>query len=305
MARRLCFLLLTGMMTAWLAGTAMAQQTPAQPSPASPSATLEPEIVVEAAPLLEALPGFVDKALPAAHGKQLARWHGPICTVARGFFPQQEKAILARMDAVAQEAGLPATTPGCKPNVILLLTDQPDLLIDTMLDRYGSIFAPQPLLEVRRALARTGGEPVRVWYDKAAQSAKGQDLEMESNGKGGMSVQVKADPGNASRIGSLIRMSLRRTVIILDVRRVQGLTLNAVADHVAMLALGPFETDFDGNGLDTVLNLFRAGEGYRPSGLTDWDRALLKALYATKADISAAQQRHAITRRMAAGKDEP
>ncbi len=306
MVRRLSIVLLAGLtMVSLAAASAGAQQAPADPAPTGAPAALEQEIIVEAAPLLEALPGFVNKALPAAHGKQLARWHGPICTAARGFFPQQEKAILARMNAVAGEAGLPAAKPDCQPNVVLLLTDQPDLLIDTLLEKYGALFAPQPLLDVRRALARTNGDPVRVWYDKAAQSAKGQELEMESNGQGGMSLQVRADPGNATRIGSPIRLSLRRTVIILDVRRVQGLTLNAVADHVAMLALGPFETDFDGNGLDTVLNLFRAGEGARPAGLTDWDRALLRALYATKADISAAQQRHAITRRMATGKDEP
>lgn len=253
-----------------------------------------PEIVVQA-PGEAAPQAFVADVLDSTHGKQLARWHQPLCVTLRGFTPDQEGRFTRRLQEAASIAGLPPAREGCKPNAIVLLTDTPDRLIDRMLVQHPGIFAPAKPSEVRRKLA--DGGVARVWSVALTMGADGSTPDAAMKG-GATITAVKIAPGNATRLASATRADLFRSMAILDVKGLTGLPLDAVADHVAMRLLGQVG-ESEGSRLPSILSLFQTDASPRPLALTEWDRALLRELYTAPAGATADRQRQQITRRLA------
>lgn len=253
-----------------------------------------PEIVVQA-PGEAASQAFVGDVLDDTHGKQLARWHQPLCVTLRGFTPDQEGRFTKRLQEAASIAALPPAKTGCKPNAIVLLTTAPDLLIDRMLAQHPGIFAPAKPSEVRRKLA--DGGVARVWSVALTMGADGSTPDAAMKG-GATITSVKIAPGNATRLASATRADLFRAMVILDVKGLAGLPLDAVADHVAMRLLGQMG-EAEGGRLPSILSLFQTNAGPRPLTLTDWDRALLRELYTAPAGATADRQRRQIARRLA------
>lgn len=255
---------------------------------------LLPEVVVEA-PRAAQLEGFVDQALGRTHDKQLARWHRPICATLRGFTADQEASFTARLHAVTAIVGLDQPKAGCKPNAIVLLTDDPDRLIEAMLTDYPRIFAPAKVSDARAELAKGG--VVRFWSAAVTNSAQGSGADIMAVSAAGAATQVRVPPGNATRLASAARADMFRSMLVLDVRGLRGLPLMAVADHAAMRLLGQIgETGVEGP--PSILSLFQPGDGPRPFALTDWDRALLRELYAAPVSAGADRQRRQIARRL-------
>lgn len=252
-----------------------------------------PEIVVQA-PGEAASQAFVGDVLDSTHGKQLARWHQPLCVTLRGFTPDQEGRFTKRLQEAASIAGLPPPKAGCKPNAIVLLTDTPDPLVDRMLVQHPDIFAPAKPSEVRRKLA--DGGVARVWSVALTIGADGSTPDAATKG-GATITSVKIAPGNATRLASATRADLFRAMVILDVKGLAGLPLDAVADHVAMRLLGQMG-ETEGGRLPSILSLFQTDAGPRPLALTDWDRALLRELYTAPAATNADRQRRQIARRL-------
>lgn len=261
-----------------------------------------PEIVVQA-PGEAASQAFVGDVLDSTHGKQLARWHQPLCVTLRGFTPDQEGRFTRRLQEAAAIAGLPTPKAGCKPNAIVLLTDAPDRLIDKMLVQHPGIFAPSKPSEVRRKLAGDG--VARVWSVALTMGADGATPDVAAIG-GAVFASVRTAPGNATRLAGATRAGLFRSMVVLDVKGLVGLPLDAVADHVAMRLLGQMG-EAEGGRLPSILSLFQANAGARPLALTEWDRALLRELYTAPAGATADRQRQQIARRLTetAARQEP
>ena len=81
----------------------------------------------------------------------------------------------------------------------------------------------------------------------------------------------------ASRLSTQIVDQLFRTVVILDVDQVSGVSAAQLADYVAMVTLAQIDPDAETGGYASILNLF--GTGDAAPGLTEWDRAYLTGLY--------------------------
>jgi hypothetical protein len=91
---------------------------------------------------------------------------------------------------------------------------------------------------------------------------------------------------NDQVLGSHIVMnyleSLLSVLVVVDVRRIDGLGIGVAADCAAVLGLAKINPSADVAGTDSVLRLFTApDEGKTLSQLGMWDIAFLKALYST------------------------
>jgi hypothetical protein len=71
---------------------------------------------------------------------------------------------------------------------------------------------------------------------------------------------------------------MKRSFVIVDVDRLDGVTLEQLADYVAFVALAQIDPEADLSRFDSILNLFQPG-GMQTSGLSPWDRAYLDGLY--------------------------
>lgn len=257
-------------------------------------AQLEQEIVVEAQ-RGDPIQNFVDQALKDKRDDSIPRWYRSVCLAIRGFMPDQELKFRQYFVQVAEIAKLSVSSDRCKPNVIILLTDNPDRLISDMLKDYPRIFTPQKPSQVRESLAV--GDAVRSWHHAVTRNANGTENDVMDAGGVGVASVVNVGFGRASRLGSTIRPELFRTVVILDVRKLGGYGIDSVATHVGMLALGGFRANLD-TTQKTILNLFSEDPANRATDMSDIDRHMLSQLYSTTAANKAEWQRREMARKI-------
>lgn len=273
--------------------------------PSLPTLEMEDEVVVEGwRPLPEQIDNFVLEALPTKGARQLARWYRSICPVILGLPAEQAALMKLRLQVAAAEvAQLPSAKQGCKPNIAIFATDSPDALIEGLIKRYPKIYNPELSVKFRNVLGkpRDAHGAIRVWYRTRTTSADGLGPRIDGDGR-------RAIPTFSSPIPSRIivptREELQRVLIIIDPRQFQGQTVEAVADHLAMLVLGQFEGDV-GAGIPTILNLFSDNPSTMPTVMTEWDKTMLRGLYAAKEDYTIWKQRRYVARHMKEAIEQP
>ena len=72
-------------------------------------------------------------------------------------------------------------------------------------------------------------------------------------------------------------------VVVVDQEQTEDLELAPLTDYIAMIALAQIRRDADSEpgAAPTILRLFDDTDTERPQGLSTWDQAFLKSLYAT------------------------
>ena len=113
--------------------------------------------------------------------------------------------------------------------------------------------------------ARTGNPAIEI---------RGGDKSDRSAAFGGAPVVNIEGP---SRIYSGIRDAMQSVIIIVDSTKLTGTTWQQLGDYLAVVSLAQVDLDADPTAYDSILNLFRNPKAY--SGLTDWDRSYVHALY--------------------------
>lgn len=259
-----------------------------------PPADLLPEIVVEA-PGEEEIVAFVGQALPENRNRQLARWHNPLCVAMRGFGPTMAQRFQQQIQSIATIGGLEAPAAGCRPNVIIILIDEPDLLVDRIMKRYGYMFRPASTDDVRAALGEQ--HAVRIWYTTIKTGAL-NNAPQEQDEYGNPIVEQGRGPPDNTRLAHITRSDLLWAMVVLDRPALASKSVESVASHVGMRLMGAFAADTQQATIPTILNLFQ-GELPRAAALTDWDRALLRELYAAPVAGHIDPQRRQIARRLA------
>jgi hypothetical protein len=89
-----------------------------------------------------------------------------------------------------------------------------------------------------------------------------------------------------SRLSAGLRSELLHVLIIVDARKLKGMSLETVSDYIALLSLTRVGSLDACDRLPSILDLFAAacGERARPATLSEADSAFLQALYATTLD---------------------
>jgi hypothetical protein len=80
-----------------------------------------------------------------------------------------------------------------------------------------------------------------------------------------------------SRIHNGTRDDLLYVIIVVDTTKVKGTTWQELGDYLALVSLAQIDPDTSPTDFDSILNLFSNPAAY--SGLTDWDRSYVRALY--------------------------
>ena len=73
-----------------------------------------------------------------------------------------------------------------------------------------------------------------------------------------------------------------RVFVIVDRARLHGVTFGQLAAYVAMVSFAKLNPSAHLGNAPTILRLFSGAPQVAPAGLTDWDQAFLKSLYATE-----------------------
>lgn len=270
------------LLLALLAAQALAQQ------PRSPG-----DDIVVTGPRLEALERYVEELTEVRPGGQLARWNDPVCPRALGLELGKNSYLALRVADTARELRIPVARGNCRPNILIVVTDEADAFARLLLKKHPRLFGAYGNGRPPAAAVAALLEPRPVRWLNASRWG---------NGDGAPVVD-----GNQNRVyfSSRLKWSTREnatlSLVVVDASKVNGLSWRALSAYLAMVALArPPPDAVSPTGAATILSLFRDRDDNQrgPSDLTRWDRALLKSLYASQADGSASSQRREIGSRL-------
>lgn len=274
-----------------------ADQEAAPQEPQTPATSVE-EVVVEGRRLEETVRAFVDEVAAPPPGRRLARWDREICVGAANLQPAYAQFMIDRIATAAVQVGLTSGEPGCRPDIMVIGSDDADALATRLVADNPQGFRPArsgtDMGEEALEAFVNSDAPVRWWHISLPVSVDTGDPAITLQGEDIATVTVR----DASRLRSNVREDLARVVVILDVTRIGRVNFGALSDYVAMVALAQLDPQAETTGYDTVLNLFA-----QPTltGMTAWDRDYLTALYAAPRDrLRANQQIRDLIRGMAA-----
>jgi hypothetical protein len=256
--------------------------------------TSSEEVVVTGQRTEEAIRAFVDEvSVTMGSTGQLARWDRRICPGVAGLRGRYAQFVIDRMAQRAFDVGLDVGDPGCRANMLIIVTRDPDAMAQRLVDDHpGALgyFAERGRNTLGRASLRAFVEsdaPVRWWHVSRTTTESFDEIGETADGSPPVTFRLS----NASRLSRSTHQNFGAAFIIVDAGRLTEIELDfgALADYLAMVALAQVDADASTTGLTTILNLF--SDEASPRALTDWDIAYLRGLYSAESTVSA--RRHA------------
>ncbi len=269
-------------------------------------ASQEVTVTARRAKLEPAVRAFVDEVSTMQQGagdshwggEGLARWSTPVCPSVTGLPTQQEEFILGRISDIGRAAGVPMAGEHCRPNLFLFLTGEPQQLLKAMAGRNRAVtFGRASPLAIDHFIATL--RPVRVWYNShpvnpdsttAAGGFPNSSFVTDSSGSGagalaetpGSGAPMTSDWERASHLTATLVWTFAYVYVIVDQGQTHAVTLGQLADYVGMVGLAELKSTARVGDAPTILKLFGGAPQEAPTGMTEWDRAYLKSLYATE-----------------------
>lgn len=251
-----------------------------------PSTAVLEDVVVDGRRLREAVDDFVDEIVAPPAGRGPARWNGRVCVGVVNLRRDTAQALADQVSAVADRVGLEIGEPGCRPNILVIGTDDGPALARALVSERPLAFRPKYAGAARSAAAldyfQTTPAAVR-WWHVSMPMVRGTNAP-------GVRLPGEAPPviPGEGRLRSPLRNDLQRVFVILDMDDATGLTVQQLGDYVGMVALAQIDPEAETSAYDTVLNLFEAPQSQL--ALTDWDLSYLQALYGAELHQRAVNQ---------------
>jgi len=278
-----------------LLGSSLPQSVPAS-SPASDVTRQVPEdgpavtigdVEIIARPQGAMVREFVNEVAAPNRNRGIARWEKDVCIGVANLRGAAAQYIVDRMSTVALEIGLTPGEPGCEANVIVIASDAPDRVAEELVnERLNVLIMGGSGMDQGRAALNafaSSDRPVRWWQISMPIDSQTGAAAIRLPGECGGSCTGGADFGpkvrlpTSTRLSSPIVDSLIRTVIIVDLEQVRGVTVQQLADYLAMVTLAQIDPDADTHAFQAVLNVFENPAS--ADGLTEWDQTYLQGLY--------------------------
>jgi hypothetical protein len=295
-----------------LSARSFAQDAPAQSAPAAAQPKVEApepidEVVVRGRRMSEiefdlrvVVQKFIGNVAAPVEGRGYARWNRRVCIGVHNLTTTDAAHyIVDRISQEAADVGLQPGEPGCRPDVVIIFATDAKQLATYLVKTRTRLFLP--------GMGRSGMNLSRDALDAFAKSDKpvrwwdvSMPIDPHTNGRAIRLSEDDSAPAIAvegpSRIHSGTRDDLQQVIIIVDTTKLHGTTWQQLADYLAVVSLAQINPDADLTAFDSILNLFSNPNAY--SGLTDWDRSYIRALYSYDPEQTPIVQRNELVTQM-------
>jgi hypothetical protein len=234
-----------------------------------------------------------------ARNGQVSRWAEPICPQTDGLSPPFDAFVTTAIRNDAQRVGAPVNMkPGCAPNVEVIFTPEPQLLINRIAIRRSELLGFHYAAQAR-ALAQVV-RTIQAWYLTGTRGEGGDvvpdlDDQLALSDLSGNVLQAGSQPSGCahSRLTHCSQSVFLNVLILVDAKQAGGRDIGPIADYVALLALSHSKAEDACGPLTSILDLLSAPCPGRPAptGLTASDLAFLHGLYATDGTAEGAVQK--------------
>jgi hypothetical protein len=290
MLRTLCATV--GLVAACLTAPVQAQAPAERSSSADEAPDVGDEVVVRGRRMSDIEDGlrveigkFIGEVTVTFGGRGFARWDRSVCVGVHNLEATAAQYVVDRISLLAHEVGLTPGEPGCAPQVIIIFTTDGRELARQLVEDEPKLFRPTVYLGTNRGLAALdefveSEKAIRWWQVSLPVDARtGKPAIDGPEGRlcTGPLCAPNINVAGPSRIHSGIRDVLRNVVVIVDSTKLTGTTWQQLGDYLAVVSLAQVDLDAKPAAFDSILNLFTNPKAY--SGLTDWDRTYVQALY--------------------------
>ena len=263
--------------------------------PPASSPTTVPGVTVTAEKATpEKVKSFVNQLTATAPGVQMARWDHSICTGVLGLPEQHAQFMNDRIAANAVAVGLETGKPGCKPNVLVMIAPDAQVFTKQIVKdnarAFGLGFGHTRGLNALKDFENTP-RPVRWWHVTQTKAVGGFEVSEPVNGGRGMDAGT-VEVFNVSHVHTGVVEVFGGILIVVDAKRAQGVSYQALCDYISMVALAQIDPNVDVTALPSVLTLFHDRDEGKPlpTGLTPWDTGYLTALYTISTNVERTSQ---------------
>jgi hypothetical protein len=247
---------------------------------------------------------FIGEVVVTPRGRGFARWRHSVCVGVHNLEASAAQYVVDRISSLALEVGLEPGEPGCPPDVNILFATDAKEMASAMVESQPRVFMPvaghagmdlgrvalQEFVESERA--------VRWWHVSLPVGALTGTPAIELTKNCGQAHCPPTIPvAGPSRIHNGTRDELMYVIIVVDAAQLKGTTWQQLADYLAVVSLAQIDPRTNPAAFDTILNLFSNPAAY--SGLTDWDRNYVRALYEFDQERIASMQTNEIVSRIA------
>ncbi len=278
--------LLVAVLAALVAGIASAQSSAPVAAPSSRNPPGVDEVTVSAQRARELVPRvekFVGQIAALENDEGLPRWKVPVCPQVIGLPQQEGEFILGRMSEIARTAGIALAAEQCRPNLYIVVTPDPrQLLQNTTEPNRLLMFGSETPSVIDEFIATP--RPVRVYYKTSMASSLGLPLGDTHPVPPPDSFHPRTFQQNntSAHLTADVIYNLANVVAVADQTRLKGISRGQFADYVAMVSLADVKPGAKLGDAPTILRLFDGAPEDAPAGISDWDLAFLKSLYATQ-----------------------
>jgi hypothetical protein len=247
---------------------------------------------------------FVGNVAAPAPARGYARWQQHVCIGVQNVQSDVAQYIVDRISKEAVDVGLKPGDPGCTPAVSIIFSTDAKQLATELVTKRARMFMPlmgsggaAATREALDAFAKSD-KPVRWWHTSIPTDAHSGRPAVGASpiGSGPDDAAPTGVTEGPSRIHSGIRDDLLQVIIIVDAKKLQGMSWEQLADYLTVVSLAQVNPDADVSAFDSILNLFSNPKAY--SGLTDWDRSYIRALYSYDQEGTPVVQQSALVSEM-------
>ena len=256
-----------------------------------------PGVTIEASQERQAVRRRVDEFVAAVivrpTDETLMRWNAPLCPLVAGLPKAMGEFILEHISQAARDARAPLAGTKCRPNLYVVASAVPELLLKKWWQReprmYDTRHGIRPVMSFIEST-----RPVRAWYNSVLGCGSGAPVISGQSALamagvvtvgGGTSGFSGGAPictdGIDTHLNYADFRSISSALVVIDLHRLHKMTIQQLADYVALVGLADVRLDADPGSAPSILRLF-AGDATAPPGLTPWDQALLYSLYTTR-----------------------
>ena len=232
---------------------------------------------------------FVSSAITKSWDESLMRWNQPICPLVAGFNRPMAEFLLLRISNLARSVHAPLDGEKCRPNLFVLVAQNPTVFLKLLWRHNPRMFDTRNGIEAAKRFIETP-RPIRAWYNANEMTADNTSASAftsilaQSAGTADVDYPVFVQPSSiGSRLTHGVVRNLSNVIVVIDPAQINKLNVGQLADYVGLISLA--QIDLDKNlgeaQAPSILKVFNPDETTAPLEMTEWDRALLSALYAT------------------------
>jgi hypothetical protein len=224
----------------------------------------------------------------------LAQFQDPVCPGIIGLPVETASLIVDRIRYNAERIGIRTAQDGkCIPNIIVAFIHNGQADLKALSKKSGHLFRGIAGPELNELLANPG--PVHAWWETAIRSRQGDLLQGESENLTQIPTLNVAQ--SQSHIFLAHRIDITRSIVLMDLSAVDGLSVVQLADYATMRTFARTRAISGEGAADTILGLFDP-DGARPPKMTSFDLAYLKSIYGGIPNLVAASKLAAIHREL-------